>query len=242
MPDWVAGVKVGSQAWHASGRGACVQRTLNWTFLFFAIKQYGDGRRNYMSRLEISGYIQIVVGLVGIVLTILTAPALLDAVGQVSSGEGMPAEFSGVGGAIRVFCVLMILFVLVLLVILGLSTTLSALTRALGAKHPFLAALTAVAALVSLAVTVTLGAFESAFWAAGFVGSLGWCVLSFVACRDGEDLKSFSDTGVTFVILLLATGLGTLFFQMGVDAQVVASPPVSGGDNPIRASGKKLKS
>ena len=166
-----------------------------------------------MSRLEISGYVQIVIGIIGIVLTILTAPTLLSAIGQIGSRGAMPVEFGGISGAIRIFSVLFVLFVLVLLVILGLAITLSTLLKALGAEHPFIASFTAVSSVVALAVTVTLGATGSSLWIPGFVGCLGLAFVSLAACRDDEKLEVVWTVAIIFTVIFLGTGAANRLVQ-----------------------------
>jgi hypothetical protein len=163
-----------------------------------------------MSRVEISGYVQIVIGIVGIVLTLLTAPTILDAVGAVSSGGGMPADFAGASGAIRIFAVLTILFVLGLLVVLGAAITLSTLFRALGAHHPVVAAFGITCGTLALAVTATLAILGIRFWVAGFVGTLGLFVVGVVACKDEPELQGVGIAALIGLALFLITGLGTL--------------------------------
>lgn len=168
-----------------------------------------------MSRIEISGYVQIVVGIVGIIATLLTAPTILDAVGSLTAGGAMPAEFAGASGAIRIFSVLAILFVLALLVVLGVAVTLSTLFGSLGAHHPVIAALGITCGTLALAVTTTLAILGIRFWVAGFVGTMGLIALGAVACKDGEQLHGVGITGLVGVVLFLVTGFGTLITGTG---------------------------
>ena len=59
-----------------------------------------------MSRSEISGYVQIVTGAVGIIVTVLASRAMLDALGKIRPSGNLPPEFSGISGAVRIFAVL----------------------------------------------------------------------------------------------------------------------------------------
>jgi hypothetical protein len=163
-----------------------------------------------MSRIEISGYIQIVLGIVGIVTTILTAPQLLDAVGTISAGGTMPSEFQGASGAIKIFCIMLILSVLTFLVTFGVAITLSTLTKALGAHHPLIASTGLTVGLVASALTTTLAVLRIPYWVPGFVGSLGLFVVGFVACRDDERLNATAFASLASIVVFLLTGLGTI--------------------------------
>jgi len=110
-----------------------------------------------MTRVEISGYIQIVVGVVGIVLTLLTAPSVIDAFGDVASGEGLPPALNSFSGGVRVFAVMLVLCLLVLLVAVGASITLSTLFKAAGATHPILSASCLVLGVLGMAGSASLG-------------------------------------------------------------------------------------
>ena len=168
-----------------------------------------------MSRVEISGYIQIVVGIIGIVLTLLTAPTILDAFGSIASGKEMPVEFANASGVIRIFCVLFILFILLLLVVMGMAITLSTIFKALGASNPTLASLLGVIGIVSLALTATLAVLGVRFWVPGAVGTLGLFVMSFVACADDDQYGNVAGTAIAFLLLFFVTGLGTLMTMAG---------------------------
>jgi hypothetical protein len=164
-----------------------------------------------MTRLEISGYVQIVIGLVGIVATLLTAPAILDAFGQVTAGQGLPQEFNNVSGAIRVFGVMLVLGVLLLLVVMGASITLSALFKAAGAGHPTFAASALILGVCGMAATATFGVFRSPLWVPGFVGSLGALLSAGAAMGKGDPDGTVPGTiSVIFLILVLITGAGAL--------------------------------
>lgn len=175
-----------------------------------------------MTRVEIAGYVQIVVGLVGIVLTALTAPAALDALGQISSGSGVPAEFAGVGGAIRVFVVLFVLIALLFLVALGFTITLSTLTRALGGANPLHVSGAIVCALLSFATCATLLVFSGMFWLPAFVGGLVLLIMGFVGAND-------PDGGDFWGVF----GLGLIpFIVCGIIALVSLSPAVQNQTEP----------
>lgn len=161
------------------------------------------------SRRNLAAYIEIVIGVIGIALTLLTAPDLLKVAGLASVESGVPPELRGAEGAIRLFSVMFVLIVMVFLVLIGTSMLLSNLLERLGACYPFGSALTAVASLIGLAVTITLGLLESSLWVPGFVGTLGLAVVSIVASiddgKDEQKLGSTLTTTIIFLVLFLAT-------------------------------------
>lgn len=181
-----------------------------------------------MSRLEISGYVQIVIGLVGIVVTLLTAPTILDAFGQVTAGQGLPPEFNTVSGAIRIFGVMLVLAILVLLVIIGASITLSTFFKAAGAGHPTFAASALVIGLFGMATSATFGIFRNPLWVPAFVGSFG-ALLSAGAAMGSNDPEGEVPAGiaVVFLILFLITGIGAL---------IAISPPGASMNDPLEVN------
>jgi lysylphosphatidylglycerol synthetase-like protein (DUF2156 family) len=141
-----------------------------------------------MTKSEVSGYVQIVIGAIGIVVTILTAPAMLDAIGQIGGPSGLPPEFAGVSGAVRIFSVLFVLFAFAMLLMLGLALVMVPVFRSLGSAHPFLTGFFTVATVVSLAMTATLAALGINYWIAGFVASLSLIWMTFATLeKDKED-------------------------------------------------------
>ncbi|MBB4097878.1 hypothetical protein [Sphingomonas kyeonggiensis] len=163
-----------------------------------------------MNRIEVSGYIQIVVGIIGIVVTILTAPAMLDAIGSIASGQSLPHEFSNVSGILRVFCVIFILIILMTLIIFGMSITLSSLLNILGANHPMMASTFFILGVTAFSVTATLGLFKILLWIPGVVGAIGCLVVFLVACFDDEKMENIWGTFGICIFVFLATGFVTV--------------------------------
>lgn len=162
-----------------------------------------------MTRIELSGYVQIVIGIVGIVLTLLTAPSILDAIDALGAGQALPREFAGIGGAIRIFSVVFVLVALVFLVSLGLSITLSTLASGLGAYHPMLCAGMAVGALICFSISITLAALGTPIWVPSLACAVALTILSVVAAADSH-LPHFWVTGSIFVGILFLIGLATI--------------------------------
>jgi hypothetical protein len=81
-----------------------------------------DGEQPATKRFEfLVSILGIVVGLIGIYLTVLSFPSALDALGAAFSGTPLPKELTGLGGAILVFVITLtgLLLFLVLFVALG---------------------------------------------------------------------------------------------------------------------------
>jgi hypothetical protein len=161
-------------------------------------------------RQEIAGYLQMIIGAAGIVVTLLTAPALLDAIGQMSGPGSLPDEFTGASGAVRIFSVFFVLFCFCLLVILGLSVTVSTLAKSMGANHPFLTALFTVLAIVTLSITTSFAIMGIRFWVPAFVASLSFMWLIFAAATDDDELGNVKGITILGSALFLITGLGAL--------------------------------
>jgi len=162
-----------------------------------------------MSRVEISGYVQIIVGVIGTVVTVLTAPSMLDAVDAMGSGQVLPPEFAGVGGAMRIFSVVFVLAAFLFLIALGLAITFSTLTKALGAQFPLICAAMAVGALVAFAATITLAALGTPLWKPGFVGGLSLVILAIVAGAH-NGLEAFWIVGAICALIFLFMAMGTV--------------------------------
>lgn len=167
-----------------------------------------------MTRSEISGYVQTVIGAIGIIVTILASPAMLDAFGQIGSSNGLPSEFGGISGAVRIFAVLFVLFCFVLLLMIGLSLVLSTVFRALGSGYPFLTGLFAIATVMCLAVTVTLAVLDVNFWITGFIAVFTLVWMTFASTQEpdeeGEALGTVAVIAIVGSILFLISGAITV--------------------------------
>lgn len=183
-----------------------------------------------MTRAEVSGYVQIVIGAIGIVVTILASPAMLDAIGQMGGSGNLPPEFTGISGAVRIFAVLFVMFCFALLLVIGLSMVLSTVFRVIGSGHPFLTSLFAVMATLCLSVTVTLAVLHINYWITGFLafGTLFWMCFASTAKPD-EDSEAISG------IAGIAAGGSILFLICGA-VTVLANAAASREDYPpVRA-------
>jgi hypothetical protein len=162
-----------------------------------------------MSSLELSGYIQIVVGVVGIIVTLLAAPSFLDGISKIRKGGTLPPEFDGVGGALRVFAIIAVLLVLLFMVAVGLVVTLSTLTVAMGAVHPHATSACLIAALLFYTVTLTLVAYRQPLWLPAFVGGCWLLAYSLIAALT-EDLSLLILMAIPFAFAFVISGVAAL--------------------------------
>jgi hypothetical protein len=162
-----------------------------------------------MTSIEISGYVQIVIGIAGIGVTMLTAPASLDAMNRVRIGEGLPSEFGGASGMVRVFAITFAFTVFTFLIGLGLSVTLSTIARAMGAANPMLMSAMMIGALFCLATSGTLAIYRSPFAVPGFVGSVLLVILSCVAALQATS-EGFWPTLAFGTVIFMVTGVASL--------------------------------
>lgn len=109
---------------------------------------------------ELVAYLQMAIGLAGIVVTLMATPSFLDGMYRIRAGEGLPDQFGGIAGGVRVFCIVFVMLVFAFLVVLGLSLALADVAIGLGAARPVLAAALMVAALGVTAATVTLAVYR----------------------------------------------------------------------------------
>lgn len=184
-----------------------------------------------MSRTEISGWIQVVTGLVGLYFTVTSSAPALQALNQLGTSGGLPAEFQGAQGFIKVFLVLLAIIVLLCLVLIGLSILLGALFRGLGAKAPQHASFALVMALVFMAISLTLGVFGHALWlVTGMIGLLLGLVAG-VAAADGTQDSIWGTVGVGTFVILLAGG-GATAIMAGVSHQSAQDRADASAANP----------
>lgn len=125
-------------------------------------------------------YINIAVGMIGIVVTVLASPSILG-LGASIKFEKLPQELKGFGSGIRLFGILLVLIVFVFILSLGIVLTLIPLASVLGAAQPVLLSVLAVAAIISAAITLALLLLHSPLSLPGIVGTIGLGVLATTA-------------------------------------------------------------
>lgn len=168
-----------------------------------------------MTALEISGYVQIVIGMAGIGVTMLTAPHVFDAASRIRAGEGLPREFSGAAGFVRVFTITFALVVFTFLIGLGLAVTLATVARAMGSAWPMLTASLLIGAVLGIALTATFAIYRSNLAAPAFVGSVLLIVLGMVAALH-RDLDGFWGAMGVGIAIFIATSLGAIMVVAGI--------------------------
>ena len=128
-----------------------------------------------------SGWLQVLIGLVGLYFTITSSAPALDALSRLGAGQSLPPEFTGVQGFIRVFLLVLALGVLVALVLIGLAIILATVFRTLGAGRPIHAAFSLVAALSFFALTITVAIYGNPVWVFSALFMLSCLVLAGIA-------------------------------------------------------------
>jgi hypothetical protein len=162
-----------------------------------------------MEKAEVIGYVQIIVGLVGIVLTLINVKKLVPDIELFTNQKGAPPGLDNFAGFVRILTVTTILALMIFLVCVGFSVTLSTAYEALGAKFPLLSASLTIFSLISFSTTVTIALYRNRFWVAGLVGTLG-CGLCALVAAVNSDIGAFWGTMAGFLIIFAVTGVGTL--------------------------------
>jgi hypothetical protein len=135
-----------------------------------------------MKRLE--AYLQIVIGFVGIVVTLLTAPNIPGLLGHLAAGAPLPQELQGVSGALRMYAIMFALSAMLFLFIMGMTVVFSSITEALGAKNPLHSSGALIGCLSMLALMGTLSVFSSPGWFVPLVAAIFLFLMSVAAAAD----------------------------------------------------------
>src|SRR5690606_21125995 len=115
-------------------------------------------------------YTNMAIGLLGIILTVLTAPSILHLGARVRT-EDLPAEFSGLGAVLRTLGVALVLLTFMFILALGMVMTLTPVSTSLGAASPVLVTVLLVTAIYAASVTLALAMNGSILWIPGAVGT-----------------------------------------------------------------------
>ena len=167
-----------------------------------------------MNSADVIGYIQIVVGIVGIILTLTNFQNLVPEVGHFANGRGAPPELDNLSGFIRVSIVLTILLLMLFMITFGFSVVLSQAFAVLGARFPQLSSVMTIISLLSLSITLALAAFRNSYWISGVVGALGSGLGAIVAAVN-DDLGTYWLVTSIFIVLFLITGAITVIARAG---------------------------
>ena len=168
-----------------------------------------------MNSYDVSGYLQIAIGIVGIVLTLVNVQKLVPDIEQFTKGTGAPPELDNLSGFFRVCIVLTLLLLMLFLIAFGFSVVLSEAYKGLGAKYPQLSAAMTVAALLSLSVSLSLAAYRNSYWISGIVGTLG-AGLGAVISAVNPDIGTYWTVATLFTIAFLVSGAFTVAARSGV--------------------------
>lgn len=167
-----------------------------------------------MSSADISGYIQIILGIVGIVLTLTNVQKLVPDIQHFTKGKGAPPELDNLSGFIRVVVVFTLLVLMFFLIAFGFSVVLSQAFNALGAVFPQLSSAMTILSLLSLSITLALAAYKNSYWIPGVVGTTG-SALSAIISAVNPDLGTYWIVTSIFIALFLISGAITVLARAG---------------------------
>jgi hypothetical protein len=162
-----------------------------------------------MSASEISGYIQIVLGLIGIFLTITNIRKLVPDINLFTGGNGVPPGLDNTSGFLRIVLLLCLLNITAFLICMGLTVTLSTLYQNLLASHAVLASSMTIASIIAMSVSSAMAMYRIRFWIPGFVGTVGAAACA-IAAATSVEIEPFWVAAVLTLVLLAFTGLGVL--------------------------------
>lgn len=160
-----------------------------------------------MSAAEISGYVQIVIGLIGIALTITNIRKLVPDINLFAGKNGAPPGLDNASGFLRILLLFCLLNFTAFLICMGFSITLSSVYKSLSANSPLLSSSMTIAAIVSMSVTSAMGLYRIRFWVPGFVGSTGLAACAIVSAVTPSMDVFWTAAGISLA-LVAVTGLG----------------------------------
>jgi hypothetical protein len=168
-----------------------------------------------VGRAELSGWVQVVIGLVGLYFTVTQGGPALEAISAVGAGRALPPEFTGIHGGIRVFLFLLTLVTTLAFLLIGLGIVLGAVFRHVGAKMPLHGAYAVISAIVLLCASLSFAIFDILLWPITSLLALLCVVLSCIAGIDDE--------GEFFYIVLIGGVAGSMF--VGIAASAIMGSP-----------------
>lgn len=153
------------------------------------------------------GYINMAVGIAGIVVTCLSAPNIL-AIGRKLPEDPLSDALGPFGSGVRSFSIILVLCTFAFLLALGVVMTLVPLAKSLQAIRPVSTCIFLVATLFSCAITMTLHVHQSPLWVPAIIGTMGLGSLAY-------DSAAIHDSGIgglfgLFLVLFLISGVGAL--------------------------------
>ena len=186
-----------------------------------------------MTRAEASGWLQVIIGLVGLYFTVTNSAPALNALSSLSAGQGLPAEFDGAQGFIKVFLLILALSVLLSLVLIGVAILLAAVFRGMGGARPVHAALSLVMGLLFAACGLTAAVYGNSTWVFSILFMLScWVIAGIAGVSDGADPE-----GDPFWICLFILGAASVV--VGSFAQLGLNPPPVAASREVQAEASK---
>jgi hypothetical protein len=157
---------------------------------------------------QLQGYLNMAIGLGGIVLTILGAPHLIGLKTLIPT-EKIEPNFGAFSESIRNFSATLVLLTFVFILALGMSLTLIPIASILGAEFPVPTAIFTVGTVFSIALTLTLAIRRVALWVPGLIGTLALGTFAFVTATQ-SDITLLGGFFGLFLVLFLISGVGAL--------------------------------
>lgn len=182
-----------------------------------------------MTRAEISGWLQVIIGLVGLYFTVTNSAPALNALSSLSAGQGLPAEFDGAQGFIKVFLLILALSVLLSLVLIGVAILLAAVFRGLGAARPVHTAFSLMMSLLFAACGLTAAVYGNSTWVFAILFMLScWVIAGIAGVSAGNDPE-----GDPFWVCLFLLGAASVV--VGGLSQIGLNPTPVATNNEARA-------
>lgn len=201
-------------------------------------------KRFAVKRTEIAAWLQVVVAIAGLLITLNLGGPAFDALQNLGDGS-LPDEFVGAQGFLKAFLLLLVIVVLLGLLFVGLGVALGGLFRACGARSPLHAAFSFIAFLV----LVTLAACSAIFLFPMMpllgllaLSSLFLCAYSTQAEAGGEEGGFYSAGLVLGVLSIAAGGVAALFASIPVATRTTGADTVDvvtaqDASGPVEANG-----
>jgi hypothetical protein len=161
-----------------------------------------------MSRMEVAAWVQVAVGVLALVITAMTATPALNALIQVSMGEGVPGSFRSAQGAIQLFVVVLVIATSLVFVSIGVAVIIGRLFALLGASAPYYAAFCVVIAMLLISAAGTLALLKLRVWLWPLLQATLCLILAGQAQVDSPKKEAFWSfmiigTALCFLVALL---------------------------------------
>ena len=131
-------------------------------------------------------YLQILIGFVGILLTLLNIRRILPEFEFLAEHKVAPDELRNLSSFLRILMVLILVVFLFFLCAMGLVVILAQMFVAFGAQQPFLTSTLAIGSLIALCTSVALAILKMNYWIPGTMATFGLGFASLNAALDPE--------------------------------------------------------